>query len=1705
MEDGHELRAKSAASMPTTAIPNSEADNNCSKSKEEGELSSSGDDGFPAASQFNSTAPRPVPVRAASLKKNSRSLEAGTTISTVNPASAVDITSKTTVQRNYGKSAGKNRGPFVPFLIGFSDDDSGSDSEEYRLGKALKITGNSIGVDDRTSPLPSLMEKSQILRPTTRNETKVIPKKVSSSHTFVSSMAKTNRATSSNSTPSLVGQRSRLRTFNTLNRKSAGRGHGGDQSMHLNSSKLQDLRQQIAIQEKKLKLKSAQQNKEMFSARKCEGTSSDFVRFEPKEPDKKRVKVGEPHSSPSISEDQQELPVITSALASQKSVLESCAQQNINDHRCRDKEVLLGTMHSNIPQWPKKDVDRGHVSSANLSKGVQDGTDVITNRSRCDRNTKLVEPYTLSQQIACLRAEGLECPNGLSYHHTSSSVPNKATREQNLTGSCQFHEIRSDDKTDKPTLDDTPLARSLHVADNNLETSDASLNNASLWDCLGKVNISGNSNMDIQSLLEFEELLDKELEEAQEYRHKCEVEERTALKAYRKAQRALSEANARCSYLYQKRELYSADFRSLMVADSSLFWSSRLHNHVGSGLNFSNKMSEVNVHLAPTSSHQMQAESNVRNLSDSNIHSAKGLLQNGSGWHADGQNLAANPCIDPDASTSEPHKDDGVTNGVCSPCNDLEISGDESEDTFPFDHRSVQSNPDCQLEEIYEESVDMNEVSKRRSSFDNSQDSLLLEATLRSQLFERLGIKTLSEKTGLTHSMKCAVGKEIEDDDGGEKMEMSMGIMPCSEEEKDRHFDLGDVHQSRISLMPASPILRSAFGPMKAKALSGLNVLQAGNQLIHSYDIYNGKGNGVGSDEAQPRILSVNLMEDTSIDKCFKNDGSYSCNLAIDPFWPLCMYELRGKCNNDKCSWQHVKDYANINMNHDKSDSADCQVGLSSNRGNYGAANLSKCINCLVLAPPTYTVCLDILKADLHSYRSVLDRCIGQCWIKCFSFYLVLSNLLPTDLASDERLLHGSEARIEVHGTWNKQSLYFRTRNGTLSQSGQYVVDNDQSLEMALLTLNQEVNKKRGKSEALKVLGRAVVADPTSAAIWIVYLHIYYSNAKPIGKDDLFYHAVEKNKGSYELWLMYINSRMQLSDRLVAYDNALSALSRHASSSDRDPLHVSACILDIFLQMMNCFCISGNIGKAAEKTYGLFPTTKSSDNPGPLLLSDILPCLTISDKCIFWICCVYVAIYRKLPNAILELFECEKELSALEWPFTRLTTDEKQHAVTLMEMAVDFLALHIDGESLKSETTLKAAHLFAVNHIRCITVLEGLECGRNLLDKYTKLYPSCLELVLMSARAHDHDFGDLSFVGFEEALINWPEEVPGVQCIWNQYAECALQNGRFDFAKELLDRWFHSVWEVQYSQNQLLNTMYGENFLSTPESAEASDPHSWISNSNQIDILFALLNFCLYKLLNDNRFESRKAIDRALKAAAIAGPEYYKHCVREHAAFLLMDGSQGKMDAPRSGILKIVKSYLVDARVFHASEPLSRMFIQSTKKPVQHLISKIWSPVSSDFSLLNLVLESWYGPSLLPQGSSNLKQLVDLVEAIMDIMPSNYQLAISVCKLLNRGSNSSDVASTGISFWASSLLVNSLFQAVPVAPEFVWVEAAYILRSLIDIQSITEGFHKRALSVFPFSIMLWKSYLDLSRATGNMNAVIEAAREVGIELDCDLK
>jgi hypothetical protein len=579
---------------------------------------------------------------------------------------------------------------------------------------------------------------------------------------------------------------------------------------------------------------------------------------------------------------------------------------------------------------------------------------------------------------------------------------------------------------------------------------------------------------------------------------------------------------------------------------------------------------------------------------------------------------------------------------------------------------------------------------------------------------------------------------------------------------------------------------------------------------------------------------------------------------------------------------------------------------------------------------------------------------------------------------------------------------------------------------------------------------------------------------------------------------MYINSRRKLDDRLAAYDSALSALCQHASAVPEDRTCESACILDLFLQMMDCLCMSGNVENAIQRSYGVFSTTTQSDEPSLLLLSDILNCLTISDKCVLWVCCVYLVIYRKLPGAVVQRFECEKDLLDIEWPSVILSEDENERAIKLMETAAEYI--NSRAFTMKSEADIKYAQLFALNHLRCMVALDSLECLRSLLKKYAEIHPFCIELVLVSAQIQKQKFGVDNFVVFEEAISRWPKVVPGIQCIWNQYIANAIHNQRIDLAKEITVRWFHSVWQVQDPPHGGMDATDdgGSRGLLGLGSKFVSDASN--SSHKQMDMMFGYLNLSVYHFFQNDKTEASIAVNKARNTVSFQGLEQY---IRKYAMFLVCDASSLKEDDPKSAIKRMLEVYMDgSSQALLAPRMLTRNFLDNIKKPrVRNLIGIILRPVSFDCSLLNLTLQSWFGASLLPQTVSEPKHLVDFVEGIMEVVPYNFQLAFAVCRLLSKDYSCSDLNSTSLWFWACSTLVNAIMDAIPIPPEYVWLEAAAFLQNDMGIEAISQKFYKKALSVYPFSIMLWKCYYKLFLSIGDANNILEEAKERGINLD----
>nr|CAB3462352.1 unnamed protein product [Digitaria exilis] len=689
---------------------------------------------------------------------------------------------------------------------------------------------------------------------------------------------------------------------------------------------------------------------------------------------------------------------------------------------------------------------------------------------------------------------------------------------------------------------------------------------------------------------------------------------------------------------------------------------------------------------------------------------------------------------------------------------------------------------------------------------------------------------------------------------------------------------------------------------------------------------------------------------------------------------------------------------------------------------------------------------------------------------------------------------------VAEHG---KQSAHNKTVQGS--------VDVELFLEGALDLYCGKVNKP-DRIKALLFLARSIEADPSTVILWVFYLHIYYQKDEGLGKDDMFSDAVhylliillpfvQHNVYSYELWLMYINSRLRFDDRLDAYNDALSMLCQMTADTDKDLKERSAFILDIFLQMIYFLCMSGNVERAISRIFGILPTA-TPDNSGDKLLADVISCLTMPDRCVFWISCLYVSIYRKLPEEIVDQLEFQKALPrSLVWSPIDPNIDNRNQIIELLNYAAYKMAEDI-SECVKNgdPSYLMLSQFLAVNHTSCLAAVEGFKSSADMLVKYMKEYPMCPQILLISARLDRNQGAYPDLKGFHELILNWPKEVQGVQYLWNQYFEHALAADT-KLAEKLLNCWFEEyAKDCDVQSNAAVGAVEFSNEEPGPPSlVSVQEVGSGPSASE--DHVFWLLNLSLYKLLEDDLHEAQVAVDKALK---LAHGECYEHCLREHAAIHLLEleKSSSSLDAQTRSTFSFIIGHLADHRNLPTRELLSRRFCQNVKRHrLRQLIDDTIGPVPSDSTLVNSILEVCFGPSLLPGRIGDVKYLVDFVETVVEVLPANYRLALAVGQFIAKHYRGSDATSMGTRFWASSVLINTIFRAVPVAPESVWLEGASLLEKL-QTTEIVKRFYQQATSVYPFSFKLWDAHLNSCKASGgNAEGIVESARQRGIELN----
>ena len=182
-------------------------------------------------------------------------------------------------------------------------------------------------------------------------------------------------------------------------------------------------------------------------------------------------------------------------------------------------------------------------------------------------------------------------------------------------------------------------------------------------------------------------------------------------------------------------------------------------------------------------------------------------------------------------------------------------------------------------------------------------------------------------------------------------------------------------------------------------------------------------------------------------------------------------------------------------------------------------------------------------------------------------------------------------------------------------------------------------------------------------------------------------------------------------------------------------------------------------------------------------------------------------------------------------------------------------------------------HALVVNHVKFVLAFEGLKNTCNIGSKYRNLYPMCLELVPISSCIDSHYGGDTTSISvFQESLVNWTDNKPGIQRLWNMFFHYALELKGVDFVKNLSSQWFCYMDKNKMVDNIIMdqNKMgVGYYVLCPPEHAvdkqgledskyKRKEAHHFFERTGieercwSQELMFGLLSLAIHKLLNND-------------------------------------------------------------------------------------------------------------------------------------------------------------------------------------------------------------------------------------------------------------
>ncbi|GAB6032825.1 Zinc finger C3H1 domain-containing protein, variant 4 [Chamberlinius hualienensis] len=365
---------------------------------------------------------------------------------------------------------------------------------------------------------------------------------------------------------------------------------------------------------------------------------------------------------------------------------------------------------------------------------------------------------------------------------------------------------------------------------------------------------------------------------------------------------------------------------------------------------------------------------------------------------------------------------------------------------------------------------------------------------------------------------------------------------------------------------------------------------------------------------------------------------------AINPKVYICRYDLTGKCNDDKCKWQHSSNYIVsheqclkdiisyapqiIERNTDIKESRDANKKIDIYVANFIRSNHERMTHdelCVLLVgkineylnkdPPHY-ITFEEKPKRFSKAKTAVDEASPFTFEfkikdddRC-GFKMHLNTDSDPDDICDESYIRYFDCDLQNLNS-NQMQPIGEAECIALAKSKFNAVGRSPSLCLDL---------------ALNVLVRAL-EDPKntkSSKLWSFYLSLYVKHQNCSDLMLLFEQAI-RLAPSYEIYWQYLQSRKEFSEKEKLLEKIMSFLVESKDANGVQPHE----IFEILCYWVKLYVSTGNFDHAIrilEETLHILDSFSS--------VRKIFEHMTTSDRCLVWLCYISLKVFHSLPESL---------------------------------------------------------------------------------------------------------------------------------------------------------------------------------------------------------------------------------------------------------------------------------------------------------------------------------------------------------------------------------------------------------------------------------------------------------------------------------------